>query len=96
MARKTERNIISAVVLEEVIVSPETKCYLNRLSSLLYVLARISSHLDGAEEIKPDYKYPSLSLISATGRAELRSNFYRQRSLAPELTVFPTYLRKGQ
>ena len=37
-------------------VSAETLAYLNRLSSLLYALARISSHLEGAEEIKPSYK----------------------------------------
>jgi cob(I)alamin adenosyltransferase len=37
-------------------VGKETLAYLNRLSSLLYALARIASHLEGEEEIKPDYK----------------------------------------
>jgi cob(I)alamin adenosyltransferase len=40
----------------KITLSTETMTYLNRLSSLLYALARISSHLEGVEEIKPDYK----------------------------------------
>ena len=55
MARKTERRVVA--VSEEVIkVGPQTLAYLNRLSSLLYALARLSSHLSGIKERSPSYK----------------------------------------
>jgi cob(I)alamin adenosyltransferase len=38
------------------IVGVQTLCYLNRLSSLLYALARLSSHLSGINEESPSYK----------------------------------------
>jgi cob(I)alamin adenosyltransferase len=56
LARRAERRVVAAKEEGKITVSAETLSYLNRLSSLLYALARISSHLDGAEEIKPDYK----------------------------------------
>ncbi|MFA5778122.1 MAG: cob(I)yrinic acid a,c-diamide adenosyltransferase [Candidatus Paceibacterota bacterium] len=56
LARRAERRVVEAKEEKKVAVSDETLSYLNRLSSLLYALARISSHVDGVEEIKPDYK----------------------------------------
>jgi cob(I)alamin adenosyltransferase len=56
LARKAERRVIAAKEEGKVKVSDDTLAYLNRLSSLLYALARISSHQEGEEELKPDYK----------------------------------------
>lgn len=56
LARKAERRVIAAKEEGKIKVSDSTLAYLNRLSSLLYALARISSHAEGMEEIKPDYK----------------------------------------
>lgn len=56
LTRRAERRVVAAKEEGKIKVSAETMSYLNRLSSLLYALARIYSHQDGAEEIKPDYK----------------------------------------
>ncbi|MEI6281043.1 MAG: cob(I)yrinic acid a,c-diamide adenosyltransferase [bacterium] len=56
LVRRAERRVIAASEEGKIKISPETMSYLNRLSSLLYALARLVSHLEGAEEIKPDYK----------------------------------------
>ncbi|MFZ3011480.1 MAG: cob(I)yrinic acid a,c-diamide adenosyltransferase [Minisyncoccia bacterium] len=56
LIRKAERRVIAAKEEGKVKVSDDTLAYLNRLSSLLYALARISSHQEGVEELKPDYK----------------------------------------
>lgn len=56
LARRAERRVIATHEEGKVKVDPNTLAYLNRLSSLLYALARIASHLEGAEELKPDYK----------------------------------------
>jgi len=56
LARRAERRVVAAREEGKITVSAETLQYLNRLSSLLYALARISSHMSGAEELKPDYK----------------------------------------
>ncbi|MFA5791767.1 MAG: cob(I)yrinic acid a,c-diamide adenosyltransferase [Candidatus Paceibacterota bacterium] len=56
LARKAERRVVAIKEEGKIKINTETLSYLNRLSSLLYALARISSHLDGVEEIKPDYK----------------------------------------
>ncbi|MEK7080977.1 MAG: cob(I)yrinic acid a,c-diamide adenosyltransferase [Patescibacteria group bacterium] len=56
IVRRAERRVIAAKEEGKITVSAESLSYLNRLSSLLYALARISSHLEGVEEIKPDYK----------------------------------------
>ena len=56
LSRKTERRVVAAKEEGKITVSSETLSYLNRLSSLLYALSRISNHLSGAEETKPDYK----------------------------------------
>jgi len=56
IARRAERRVVG--VSEEKIakVGDFTKAYLNRLSSLLYALARFSNHLYGITEESPDYK----------------------------------------
>ena len=56
LARRAERRVVAAKEEGKIKVSAETLTYLNRLSSLLYALARISSYIEGIEEIKPDYK----------------------------------------
>ena len=56
LARRAERRVVDVKEEGKIKISPETLAYLNRLSSLLYALARVASHLEGAEEIKPDYK----------------------------------------
>jgi len=56
LARHAERRVVGAKEEEKIKVSAETLSYLNRLSSLLYALARISSHMEGVEESKPTYK----------------------------------------
>jgi cob(I)alamin adenosyltransferase len=56
IVRRAERRVVAAKEEGKITVSAESLSYLNRLSSLLYALARISSHLEGVEEIKPDYK----------------------------------------
>ena len=56
LARRAERRVVAAKEEGKIKVSTETMAYLNRLSSLLYALARISGHQAGAEEIKPNYK----------------------------------------
>ena len=56
LARTAERRVVAAKEEGKITVSSETLSYLNRLSSLLYALARISGYLEGVEEIKPDYK----------------------------------------
>ncbi|MDD5721087.1 MAG: cob(I)yrinic acid a,c-diamide adenosyltransferase [Candidatus Pacebacteria bacterium] len=56
LVRRAERRVIDAKEEGKTKISVETLTYLNRLSSLLYALARIASHLEGEEEIKPEYK----------------------------------------
>lgn len=56
LARKAERRVIAAIEAGEVAVQEHTRSYLNRLSSLLYALARLSSHKAGITEQAPDYK----------------------------------------
>ena len=55
-ARRAERRVVG--VNEEGLqkISLQTLAYLNRLSSLLYALARLSNHLSGINEESPTYK----------------------------------------
>jgi len=55
MARRAERRAIG--IADEGIreLSSETKAYLNRLSSLLFALARLANHEAGVEEENPAY-----------------------------------------
>ena len=56
IARRAERRVVQ--VSEEGIhkIAPETLKYLNRLSSILYALARLANHLNGINEEPPSYK----------------------------------------
>ncbi|MDE2399999.1 MAG: cob(I)yrinic acid a,c-diamide adenosyltransferase [Patescibacteria group bacterium] len=56
LARRAERRVVAVQEEGKRNVSAESRQYLNRLSSLLYALARISSHIEGEEEIKPSYQ----------------------------------------
>jgi cob(I)alamin adenosyltransferase len=56
LARRAERRVVAVKEEGKTEVLPNTLQYLNRLSSLLYALARISSRVGGHEEIIPDYK----------------------------------------
>jgi cob(I)alamin adenosyltransferase len=56
LARRAERRVVAVYEEGEVGVGKHTLAYLNRLSSVLYALARLSSHLSGIKEQSPDYK----------------------------------------
>ncbi|NCS99154.1 cob(I)yrinic acid a,c-diamide adenosyltransferase [Candidatus Parcubacteria bacterium] len=56
ISRRAERRVITVVDEGKVQVSDGTKAYLNRLSSLLYAMARLSNHLSGIKEESPNYK----------------------------------------
>lgn len=51
LARRAERALVAADV-----GSPAGRAYLNRLSSLLFVLARVAAKRAGADESKPSYQ----------------------------------------
>jgi cob(I)alamin adenosyltransferase len=53
VARRAERSIIEVSVRKR--LSDESLAYLNRLSSLLYALARYTTMKEGAEEASPTY-----------------------------------------
>ena len=56
IARRAERRVTGVVEEGKVEVGEFTKAYLNRLSSLLYALARLTNHKFGINEDSPDYK----------------------------------------
>jgi cob(I)alamin adenosyltransferase len=56
LARRAERRVVAVYEAGDVGVGKYTLQYLNRLSSVLYALARLSSHLSGITEESPDYK----------------------------------------
>ena len=56
IARRLERRVIAVCDNGERELSEHTRQYLNRLSSLLYALARLSNHKSGITEEAPDYK----------------------------------------
>ncbi len=53
LARRAERKIIATK--KESTVAPETFKYINRLSSLLFVLARLANRNYGIKEEEPEY-----------------------------------------
>ncbi|MFC1721130.1 cob(I)yrinic acid a,c-diamide adenosyltransferase [Patescibacteria group bacterium] len=55
LARRAERRVTAVQEEGSVKVSTGTQSYLNRLSSLLYALARFSNHKAGVAEEKPHY-----------------------------------------
>jgi cob(I)alamin adenosyltransferase len=54
ISRRAERLLVRASE-EGVVLGIYTKAYMNRLSSVLYALARLSNHLSGVEDVPPDY-----------------------------------------
>lgn len=56
ICRRAERRVITVVDEGKTPVSDGTKAYLNRLSSLLYAMARLSNHLSGIKEESPSYE----------------------------------------
>lgn len=55
LARRAERRVVAAVEAGEVRLTEVALAYLNRLSSLLYALARVANHRVGMAEIAPQY-----------------------------------------
>ncbi|MFA6414532.1 MAG: cob(I)yrinic acid a,c-diamide adenosyltransferase [Candidatus Paceibacterota bacterium] len=55
LARRAERRVIAVKELSLRELAPETLAYLNRLSSLLFALARLANHLAGVAEETPKY-----------------------------------------
>jgi len=56
LARRAERRVVGVGEEGLIKISPNTLAYLNRLSSLLYALARHLAYKSGVKEISPDYK----------------------------------------
>ena len=55
LARRAERRVISVAEAGLRELSAETRAYLNRLSSLLFALARLANHQAGVAEENPRY-----------------------------------------
>jgi cob(I)alamin adenosyltransferase len=55
MARKAERRVVAMHEEGVQTVRPNTLAYLNRLSSLLFALARYANHVDAVKEEAPTY-----------------------------------------
>jgi cob(I)alamin adenosyltransferase len=56
LVRKVERRLVAVSEENAVKISANTLAYLNRLSSLLYALARLSAYKSGINESAPSYK----------------------------------------
>ena len=55
LSRRAERRVVGVHDSGARVVSPESLAYLNRLSSLLFALARLANHIDGVREENPRY-----------------------------------------
>jgi len=55
IARRAERNVVGVKEEGKVNINPNTLTYLNRLSSLLYAMARVVNHRLGIVESPPRY-----------------------------------------
>lgn len=56
LARRAERRVVKVSENKDVEIGEWSLAYLNRLSSLLYALARLSNHFSGIVEESPSYK----------------------------------------
>ena len=56
LARRAERRVIAVQEMKLRELSPETMAYMNRLSSLLFALARLANHRAGVAEESPKYE----------------------------------------
>ena len=55
LSRRAERCVVAVVEAGLRELQPETRAYMNRLSSLLFALARLANHLAGVAEENPKY-----------------------------------------
>ena len=55
LARRAERRLVAATDAGILALAPETKAYLNRLSSILFALARLANHRANIPEENPRY-----------------------------------------
>ncbi len=55
IARRAERRTVAVTEEGKVTLQPTTLAYLNRLSSILYALARLANHKAGISEERPAY-----------------------------------------
>ena len=55
ISRRAERRLVAAKEIGACMPSDETMAYMNRLSSLLFALARLANHLAGFKEESPKY-----------------------------------------
>ncbi|HEX7651637.1 MAG TPA: cob(I)yrinic acid a,c-diamide adenosyltransferase [Candidatus Paceibacterota bacterium] len=56
LARRAERRLVALEEGKLRVLAPDTKAYMNRLSSLLFALARLANHAAGVAEENPTYK----------------------------------------
>jgi cob(I)alamin adenosyltransferase len=56
IARRAERRVVAVSEEGKVKIQPTTLAFLNRLSSILYALARLSNHKSGIAEESPNYR----------------------------------------
>lgn len=56
IVRRAERRVVGVAEEKKVKINENTLAYLNRLSSLLYAMARLTNHKFGITEEGPDYK----------------------------------------
>ena len=56
VSRRTERRLVQLAESGERIVSPSSRAYANRLSSLFYALERLANNYAGVEENPPTYQ----------------------------------------
>lgn len=56
IARRTERQLVLLREKKERSISDESITFMNRLSSILYALARFANYQEGYSEKKPEYK----------------------------------------
>jgi cob(I)alamin adenosyltransferase len=56
VVRRAERRVVDAHIDKVPEISPDTLAYLNRLSSLMYALARLANHKSGINEEAPTYQ----------------------------------------
>jgi len=56
IARRAERRVVTVYEEKNIKIGRHTISYLNRLSSILYALSRLTNHLSGIAEESPKYK----------------------------------------
>ena len=55
LARRAERRLVAVSDAGVRTLTSDTRAYMNRLSSLLFALARLANHLEGVKEETPHY-----------------------------------------